>query len=99
MDEARAARQTAVLEAILEDYKVRPWPQTTKLVADWREAANELSVHGVPLPKLHRDELLASLALAIHQLRKAGIVSAPPETKAPKPETTGRRSTAREGQQ
>jgi len=91
MSQDRADRQVAVLRAILEDFNVRPWPQTTAMVAEWLPKAESTTVHGVPATKLTRGELLAALALAISQLRKAGILPPEPATEPAPPATTRRR--------
>lgn len=83
LDQERADRQVAVLTAIAEDYRIRPWPQTRQLAAEWRPKAEALTVLGVPVTKLHREEVLAALAFAVDALRQAGVL----ETKGPIGET------------
>lgn len=74
MSEETSARRIALLEAIAADYEIRPWPQTTELVRQWRRAADRLTVLGVRADRMHRDELLAVLAYAVDALRKAGAL-------------------------
>lgn len=92
LDANRAASQTTVLQAILEDYNIRPWPATLGLVKEWRPKAETLTALGIRVSKMHRDELLALLAFAADALRKGGLV----ETKAP-PDATNRASSATNG--
>lgn len=58
----RAERQQAVLAAIIEDYNVRPWPQTQPFVAEWRKDADGITFMGIRINRMHREELLAVVA-------------------------------------
>lgn len=64
LKQARADIQIRTLEAIIEDYNVRVWPQTRKFVAEWREAAERVTFMGVRINQMHREELLAVVAYA-----------------------------------
>lgn len=67
----RADAQLRVLEAVLADYQVSAWPQTAQFVRDWREAAQRLTFLGVPVTRMHREELLAIVAYADAAIRAA----------------------------
>jgi hypothetical protein len=91
LSEENAARQIRILEAVVADMNVQPWPQTRNLVSYWRPRAESLVVLGVRAAKMHRDELLAVLAFSVDVMRKAGLLE--PE----KPEPLKNSTTAREG--
>lgn len=74
LSEPNAARQIAILEAIVADMNVQPWPQTRNLVAHWRPKAETLTVLGVPANRMHRDELIAVLAFAVDVMRRHGLL-------------------------
>jgi hypothetical protein len=83
MSEGQAKRQFAVLQAVVADYRVRPWPQTLELVRTWRDRAEPLTVLGVRANQLHRDELLAVLAFSVDALKRAGLIDPKPEEPPP----------------
>lgn len=58
----KAERQLKILSSIIEDYTVRPWPQTKQFVGEWREDAESIAFMGVKLNRMHREELLAVVA-------------------------------------
>jgi hypothetical protein len=91
LDPAKAAAQIALIEAVISDYEIRPWPNTVELVKTWRDAAEPLTVLGIRATKMHREELLAVLAFAVDALKRAGLLGetkpAPGETKGPERET------------
>lgn len=69
-----ADRQLALMESILADYEIEPWPQTRNFVAHWRPKAETLTVIGARATRMHRDELLAVLAFCVDVMKKAGIL-------------------------
>lgn len=64
MSQQVADAQMAVLESIIEDYNVRPWPQTKEFVREWRDQAERVTFMGVQIRLMHREELLAVVAYA-----------------------------------
>lgn len=64
LSQAQADRQLAVLNAIIDDYSVRPWPQTKDFVAEWRPQAERVTFMGVRITHMHREELMAVVAYA-----------------------------------
>lgn len=77
----QAEQQTALLEAVVTDYAIQPWPQTLSMVKEWRPKVEGLTVLGVPANRLHREELLAVLAFSVEVLRRAGLLTKPEEGK------------------
>jgi hypothetical protein len=82
LSEETAARQIRILEAIVADWNIQPWPHTRNLVAYWRPRAESLTVLGIHAAKMHRDELLAVLAFAVEVMRRDGLL----EPEKPNPE-------------
>ena len=70
LTQERADRQIEVLRSIIDDYNVRPWPQTKQFVAEWREDAETITFMNVPIARLHREELLAIVAYCKTALEK-----------------------------
>lgn len=68
LDPKVAARQLAILESIIEDYNVRPWPQLRDFVIEWRDTAETVTFCGVRVTKMHREELMAVVAYAKNAL-------------------------------
>lgn len=83
LSEANAARQIRILEAIVADFNIQPWPHTLNLVRHWRPRAESLTVLGINAAKMHRDELLAVLAFAVDVMRRGGLLE--PEKKPEEP--------------
>lgn len=64
MKPEEAAREVALMQAILEDVACRPWPDLMAFLDEWRPKAARITFKGVPIVKMHRDELLAVIAYA-----------------------------------
>lgn len=66
-----ADTRMAVLESIIEDYNVRPWPQTKEFIREWRDYAERVTFMGVQIRLMHREELLAIVAYSKIALKTA----------------------------
>lgn len=64
MSQKAADEQNAILEAIVDDYNIRVWPQTKDFVREWRDQAERITFMGVQIRQMHREELLAVVAYA-----------------------------------